>query len=62
MEPIAVTIEQSTKLLNMSRPSVVALMQNPKFPFFKIGNKTLIPVEGLKKFINALSAQHYRVI
>lgn len=62
MEPIAVTIEQATKLLNMSRPSVVALMQNPQFPFFKIGNKTLIPVEGLKEFINALSAQHYGAI
>lgn len=62
MEPIAVTIEQAAKLLNMSRPSVVALMQNPQFPFFKIGNKTLIPLEGLKKFINALSAQHYGVV
>ena len=62
MEPIAITVEHAAKLLSMSRTSLTALMQNPRFPFFKVGNKTLIPVEGLKKFIDALSAQHYGAI
>lgn len=62
MEPIAITIEEACKLCSMGRDAMVKLMQHPKFPVFKIGNKNLIPVEGLRKFIEGLGARHEGVI
>nr|DAM68732.1 MAG TPA: Protein of unknown function (DUF1580) [Caudoviricetes sp.] len=41
---------------------MVKLMQDPKFPVFKIGNKSVIPVAGLRKYIETLGAEHYGVV
>lgn len=62
MEPIAITIEEACKLCSMGRDAMVKLMQHPQFPVFKTGNKSLIPYQGLRKFIETLGAQHYNVI
>ena len=44
MEPIAVTLDKACELTNIGKASMVKLMQDPKFPVFKIGNKSVIPV------------------
>lgn len=62
MEPIAITIEQACKLCSIGRDAMVKLMQDPKFPVFKIGNKSVIPVAGLRKYIETLGAEHYGVV
>lgn len=62
MEPIAITLEQACKLCSIGRDAMVKLMQDPKFPVFKIGNKSVIPVAGLRKYIETLGAEHYGVI
>lgn len=62
MEPIAVTLEKACELTNIGKASMVKLMQDPKFPVFKIGNKSVIPVAGLRKYIEALGAEHYGVV
>ena len=59
MEPIAVTIEEACKLTNIGRKSMVKLMQSPRFPVLKIGNKHVIPLTGLKNYIEKLGAEHY---
>ncbi len=62
MEPIAITLEQACKLCSIGRDAMVKLMQDPKFPVFKIGNKSVIPVAGLRKYIETLGAEHYGVV
>lgn len=62
MEPIAITLEQACKLCSIGRDAMVKLMQDPKFPVFKIGNKSVIPVAGLRKYIETLGAEHHGVV
>lgn len=62
MEPIAITLEQACKLCSIGRDAMVKLMQDPKFPVFKIGNKSVIPVAGLRKYIETLGAERYGVV
>ena len=62
MEPISISVEQACKLCSIGRDAMVKLMQDPKFPVFKIGNKSVIPVAGLRKYIETLGAEHYGVV
>lgn len=62
MEPIAVTFEKACELCSIGKASMVKLMQDPKFPVFKIGNKSVIPVAGLRKYIETLGAERHGVI
>ena len=62
MEPISIPVDQACKLCSIGRDAMVKLMQDPKFPVFKIGNKSVIPVAGLRKYIEALGAEHYGVV
>nr|DAV21173.1 MAG TPA: Pyocin activator protein PrtN [Caudoviricetes sp.] len=62
MEPISVTLDKACELTNIGKASMVKLMQDPKFPVFKIGNKSIIPVAGLRNYIEALAARHEGVI
>lgn len=62
MEPIAVTLDKACELTNIGKASMVKLMQDPKFPVFKIGNKSIIPVAGLRNYIEALAVRHEGVI
>lgn len=62
MEPISVTLDKACELTNIGKASMVKLMQDPKFPVFKIGNKSIIPVAGLRNYIENLAARHEGVI
>lgn len=62
MEPISIPVDQACKLCSIGRDAMVKLMQDPKFPVFKIGNKSVIPVAGLRKYIETLGAEHYGVV
>ncbi len=63
MEPIAVTLDKACELTAIGKASMVKMMQqDPKFPVFKIGNKSIIPVAGLRNYIENLAARHEGVI
>lgn len=62
MEPIAVTLDKACELTAIGKASMVKMMQDPKFPVFKIGNKSIIPVAGLRNYIEALAVRHEGVI
>ena len=40
MEPIAVTLDKACELTAIGKSSMVKLMQDPKFPVFKISSPT----------------------
>lgn len=51
MEPIAVTVQNAAKLLGISDRTLYDMTNMEGFPAFKIGNRTLISVEGLREWV-----------
>lgn len=51
MEPIAVSIQNAARLLGISDRTVYDMTNMEGFPAFKIGNRTLISVEGLREWV-----------
>ena len=52
VEPMAVSTADAAKLLGVSRPIIYRLMREEGLPSFKIGTRTLIPVEGMKAWVS----------
>lgn len=50
-EPLAISASETARILGVSRPTVYQLFRQKVFPVFKIGNRTLVSVEGLKAWI-----------
>lgn len=53
LEPLAYSTTQGAQVLNISRPTLYRLMQDPSFPKFKIGARTMIPADGLREWVRA---------
>ncbi len=51
LEPLAVSAPEAARLLGVSKPVVYKLMNRADFPAFKIGARTLISVDGLRRWI-----------
>ena len=50
-ELLAISASETARILGVSRPTVYQLFRQKGFPVFKIGNRTLVSVEGLKTWI-----------
>lgn len=48
---MAISVSETARRLGVSRPTVYQLIRREDFPAFKIGNRTLISVEGLHDWI-----------
>lgn len=51
MEELTINAAKTAKVLNVSRSTVYQLMKRDDFPSFKVGNRTLIPVEALRRWV-----------
>ncbi len=51
LEPLTVGMGQAAQLLNVSRTTIYRYAKMPGFPAFTIGGRTLVSVEGLKKWV-----------
>lgn len=52
-DKLAYSTAETAEVLGVSRPVVYRLMQRADFPAFKLGNRTLISVEGLRAWVQA---------
>ena len=50
-EKLAYSSAEVAEVLGISRPMVYNLLKRIDFPSFKIGTRTLIPVDGLREWI-----------
>lgn len=57
IEPLAVSAGEAAKLLNISRPTLYALLNREDFPSFRIGNRVLVSVSGLKNWVSRQTAE-----
>ncbi len=51
LEPLAISASETARILGVSRPTVYQLFHQDGFPAFKIGNRTLVSVDGLRAWI-----------
>lgn len=51
LEPMAISASETARILGVSRPTVYQLFHQEGFPAFKIGNRTLVSVDGLRTWI-----------
>lgn len=51
LEPLAISASETARILGVSRPTVYQLFHKDGFPVFKVGNRTLVSVEGLRAWI-----------
>ena len=49
MQPLAVSAPEAARLLGVSKPVIYRYIHQDDFPSFKLGNRTLISVDGLKE-------------
>lgn len=52
MEPIALSIAHTAKTLSLGRTSIYALIKEGKLDTFKIGRRTLVKMESIRRLID----------
>lgn len=51
MDKMAYSSAEVAEVLGISRPTVYTLLKRIDFPSFKIGTRTLVPVDGLREWV-----------
>lgn len=51
LEPLAVSAPEAARLLGVSKPTIYQYIHRDDFPAFKLGNRTLVSVDGLKEWV-----------
>lgn len=53
LEPLAISASEAARLLGVSKPTIYQYINREGFPSFKLGGRTLVSVEGLRKWVKA---------
>lgn len=51
LEPLAVSAAEAARLLGVSKPMIYQYIHQDGFPAFKLGNRTLVSVDGLREWV-----------
>ncbi len=52
VDKLAYSAAEVAALLGVSRPTVYTLARQPGFPVFKVGTRTLISADGLRRWVS----------
>ncbi len=52
-DKLALSVAEAAALLGVSRPTMYSLIRRADFPSFKVGSRTLIPREGLARWVES---------
>lgn len=55
LSPLAVSAAEAARLLGVSRPTLYQYIGRDDFPSFKLGNRVLVSVDGLREWIDRQS-------
>lgn len=53
MEPLALSINETARALSLGRTSIYAMIADGRLEAFKLGRRTLIRVESIKRLVTA---------
>ena len=56
---IAISVSKAASLLNISRPTLYRLLKQEDFPAYKIGNRTVVDLQGLKEWSRKRAGDTY---
>lgn len=51
MEKLTMTVEETGKVLGLSRPTMYKLVQRADFPVVCVGRRMLVSTEGLREWV-----------
>ncbi len=51
LSPLAVSAAEAARLLGVSRPTLYQYIGREDFPSFRVGNRVLVSVDGLREWI-----------
>ncbi len=51
IEPLTISAAEAARVLGISKPKVYELVYRSDFPSFKVDGRILIPVAGLRKWV-----------
>ena len=57
---IAISVTEAASMLNISRMTLYRLMKQADFPSYKIGNRTVIDLQGLKEWSRKQAGDNHR--
>ena len=52
IERLTVSAPEAARMLGVSKPKIYEIMREPGFPVFKLGGRTLISVDGLRRWVD----------
>lgn len=52
MEPLAVSINEATKVLGLGRTSIYAMVGDGRLESFKLGRRTLIKTASIRRLVD----------
>jgi len=53
MEPLALSINDTAKALSLGRTSIYAMIADGRLEAFKLGRRTLIRMESIRRLVSA---------
>jgi excisionase family DNA binding protein len=53
MEPLAVSINDAAKALGLGRTSIYQMINDGRLDAFKLGRRTLVRVESIRRLVDA---------
>lgn len=53
MEPLALSINDAAKTLGLGRTSIYAMISDGRLTTFKVGRRTLVRMESIRRLIDA---------
>lgn len=53
VEPLAISINDTAKVLGLGRTSIYAMIGEGKLEAFKLGRRTLVRVESIRRLVDA---------
>lgn len=56
-EPLAYSVDEAAQVLGVSKPTLYKYVHREDFPSFKLGNRTLVSVSGLREWIARQSGE-----
>jgi len=59
MRPVVLTVEETRKLLRLSRGATYEAVRRGQLPNIRIGRRILIPVSALEKFLRRADKDEY---
>ena len=57
MERLTMSVEEMGKQLGISRPTAYALANSKDFPVLRLGRRKVVPVDGLKRWVEKQSSR-----